>query len=201
MLLSKDIYPGALVRILLALFLALPLLSATPRPRVLFTTSLGSFTVELAPDAAPKTVENFLGYVRSGHYKGTVFHRVIKDFMVQGGGFTEDLARKDTRSAVDNEADQAKAKGWTHKRGTLAMALPQNNPFGATAQFFINVKDNPSLDFKAKTMKDYGYCVFGKVVAGMDTVDKIRSVKTGLQKGMKDVPVKPVVITEAKELK
>jgi cyclophilin family peptidyl-prolyl cis-trans isomerase len=180
------------------LLLTLPLL-AGPKPRVQFTTTLGAFTLELEPDAAPKTVENFLKYVRSGHYKGTVFHRVIKDFMVQGGGFTEDLTRKNTQPAIDHEGEQAKKKGLINKRGTVAMALPQGNPFGATAQFFINVKNNPNLDFKAKTMRDYGYCVFGRVVAGMDTVDRIRAVKTGVAKGMQDVPLKPVLITEVKE--
>ena len=180
--------------------LTLPLL-AGPKPRVQFTTTLGSFTLELEPDAAPKTVENFLKYVRSGHYQGTAFHRVIKDFMIQGGGFTADLARKNTQPAIDHEGEQAKKKGLVNKRGTVAMALPQGNPFGATAQFFINLKDNPNLDFKAKTMNDYGYCVFGRVVVGMATVDKIRAVKTGVSKGMKDVPLTPVLITGAKETK
>ena len=180
------------------LLLTLPLLAGA-KPRVQFTTSLGAFTLELEPDAAPKTVENFLAYVRSGHYKGTVFHRVIKDFMVQGGGFTEDLARKDTRPSIDHEGEQAKKKGLLNRRGTVAMALPQGNPFGATAQFFINVKDNPSLDFRARTMSDYGYCVFGRVVAGMDTIEKMRAAKTGTAKGMKDVPLRAIVVTEAKE--
>lgn len=182
------------------LLLTLPLLAGT-KPRVRFTTTLGAFTLELEPDAAPKTVDNFLKYVRSGHYKGTVFHRVIKDFMIQGGGFTEDLTRKNTQSSIDHEGEQAKKKGLTNKRGTVAMALPQGNPFGATSQFFINVKDNPNLDFKAKTMNDYGYCVFGRVVAGMDTVEKIRNAKTGFSKGMKDVPLKAITITEAREIK
>jgi peptidyl-prolyl cis-trans isomerase A (cyclophilin A) len=186
---------------LLALVLcALPLLSAAPKPKVQFTTSVGSFTLQLEPEAAPKTVENFLGYVRSGHYKGTVFHRVIKDFMVQGGGFTEDLKRKDTRTSIDHEGEQSKKAGLSNRRGTVAMALPENNPFGATSQFFINVKDNPHLDFKSRGMKTMGYCVFGKVVAGMDTVEKIRNAKTGVQKGMNDVPVKPILITDAKEI-
>ena len=182
------------------LLAALPLLAAGPKPKVRFTTSLGAFTLQLEPDAAPKTVENFLGYVRSGHFKGTVFHRVIKDFMVQGGGFTEDLKRKDTRTSIDHEGEQAKKAGLGNSRGTVAMALPEGNPFGATAQFFINVKDNRHLDFKSKGMTTMGYCVFGKVIAGMDTVDKIRNLKTSVQKGMKDVPVKPVVISDAREV-
>jgi cyclophilin family peptidyl-prolyl cis-trans isomerase len=187
-------------RLILPFLIALPLLAAGPKPKVRFTTSLGAFTVQLEPEAAPKTVENFLGYVRSGHFKGTVFHRVIKDFMVQGGGFTEDLKRKDTRSSIDHEGERAKKAGLGNRRGTVAMALPEGNPFGATAQFFVNVKDNPHLDFKAKGMTTMGYCVFGKVVAGMDTIDKIRNVKTSVQKGMKDVPVNPVQITDAKEI-
>ncbi len=189
----------------LLLLLALPLLAAAPKapaakPKVQFTTSLGSFTLALEPAAAPKTVENFLGYVRSGHFKGTVFHRVIKDFMVQGGGFTADLKRKDTRSSIDHEGELSKKAGLSNRRGTVAMALPQGNPFGATAQFFVNVKDNPHLDFKAKGLSSMGYCVFGKVVAGMDTIERIRGVKTGDQGGMKDVPLKPVTITDVKEL-
>lgn len=193
-----------MLRRALVLLLALPLLAAGPKPpakpKVLFTTTLGSFTVQLEPAAAPKTVENFLAYVRSGHFKGTVFHRVIKDFMVQGGGYTQDLKRKDTRSSIDHEGEQSKKAGFSNKRGTLAMALPQGNPFGATAQFFINVKDNTHLDFKAKGLSSMGYCVFGKVVAGMDTVEKIRGLKTGDQAGMKDVPLKPVTITDAREI-
>ena len=181
------------------LVLSLPLLAGA-KPRVQFTTTLGAFTLELEPEAAPKTVENFLGYVRSGHYRGTVFHRVMKDFMIQGGGFDENLVRRNTRPSIDHEGEQALKKGLRNTRGTVAMALPQGNPFGATAQFFINVKDNPSLNFKAKTMNDYGYCVFGRVVAGMDSVDRIRNVKTGQAKGMKDVPLKAVLITDAKEL-
>lgn len=186
-----------------ALLLVLPLLAAPKapaKPKVKFTTSLGAFTLQLEPQAAPRTVENFLGYVRSGHFKGTVFHRVIKDFMVQGGGFTEDLKRKDTRSSIDHEGEQSKKAGLGNRRGTVAMALPQGNPFGATAQFFINVKDNPHLDFKSKGMNTMGYCVFGKVVTGMDTIEKIRGLKTGEQKGMKDVPLKVVTILDAKEI-
>lgn len=182
-----------------ALLATLPLL-AGPKPKVQITTSLGAFTLQLEPEAAPKTVENFLGYVRSGHFKGTVFHRVIKDFMVQGGGFTEDLKRRDTRTSIDHEGERSKKAGLSNRRGTVAMALPENNPFGATAQFFINSKDNPHLDFRSRGLSTMGYCVFGKVVAGMDTVDKIRAVKTGTQKGMKDVPLKAVTITDAREL-
>ncbi len=189
------------MRILLAtLLLWLPLGSTSPKPKVKLTTSLGVIVLQLEPEAAPKTVDNFLKYVKKGHYNGTIFHRVIKDFMIQGGGHLPDLSKRPTEAAIPNEADLAKAKGLTNKRGTIAMALPVGNPFGATAQFFINVKDNPNLNFKAKTLTDYGYCVFGRVIQGMDVVDKIRMVKTGVQKDMKDVPIKPVLIEKAEVL-
>lgn len=184
---------------LLALFLSLPLL-AGPKPKVQFVTSMGSFTVQLEPEAAPKTVENFLKYVRKGHYNGTIFHRVIPSFMVQGGGHVPDLTKKPTEAPVPPEADIAKAKGMTNKRGTVAMALPVGNPFGATAQFFINVKDNPNLDFKAKNMTEYGYTAFGKVIQGMEVIDKMKTVKTKTVKDMKDVPATAILIKEAKEV-
>lgn len=183
--------------LLTALLLVLPLAGAGPRPKVKLTTSMGVIVLQLEPEAAPKTVENFVKYVKKGHYNGTVFHRVIKDFMIQGGGHLPDLSKRPTEGAITNEADLAKAKGLTNKRGTVAMALPVGNPFGATAQFFINVKDNPNLNFKAKTLTDYGYCVFGRVVQGMDVVDRIRMVKTGARKDMKDVPLTPVLIQKA----
>ena len=185
---------------LFALLLALPLLAAAPKPKVQITTSMGAFTLQLEPDAAPKTVENFLKYVRKGFYNGTIFHRVIPSFMVQGGGHLPDLTKKPTEAAIAPEADLAKAKGMTNKRGTIAMALPVGNPFGATAQFFINVKDNPNLNFKAKNMTEYGYTAFGKVIQGMEVIDKIKAVKTKTVKDMKDVPVAPVLIKEAKEV-
>jgi len=184
-----------------ALFLALPLLAASPKPKVQFVTSMGSFTVQLEPEAAPKTVDNFLKYVRKGFYNGTIFHRVMPSFMIQGGGHLPDLTKKATEAPIPPESDLAKAKGMIHKRGTIAMALPQNNPFGATAQFFVNVQDNPNLNFKAKTMSGYGYTAFGKVVQGMEVVDRIKKVKTKTVKDMKDVPVTPVLIKEAKEVK
>lgn len=185
---------------LVSLLLALPLLAAGPKPKVQFTTSMGSFTVQLEPDAAPKTVENFLKYVRKGFYNGTIFHRVIPSFMVQGGGHLPDLSKKPTEASIAPEADLAKSKGMTNKRGTIAMALPVGNPFGATAQFFINVKDNPNLNFKAKNMTEYGYTAFGKVIQGMDVIDKIKTVKTKTVKDMKDVPATVVLIKEAKEV-
>ncbi len=188
-----------LLRLSLTLFLAaLPAL-AGPKPKVLFKTSAGSFTVELEPEAAPKTVENFLGYVNKGFYKGTVFHRVMKDFMIQGGGYTADMQEKQAGASVVNEAKQALAKGLKNTRGTLAMARTWI-PDSAKAQFFINVVNNTAkLDPPAPD--GYGYCVFGRVIAGMDVVDKIRFGKTTIRDGMRDVPVKPVVVLEATEVK
>ena len=180
-----------------ALFLtcsALAAWAAVPKPQVVFTTTLGSFTVELEPDAAPKTVANFLAYVHSGQYKGTTFHRVIANFMIQGGGYTVAGEEKPTRAAIPNEARQAKAKGLKNERGALAMART-SAPNSATAQFFVNVVDNPLLD--PPSQDGWGYCVFGRVVKGMDTVDKIRDVKTGPM----DMPVTPVVITDAQVAK
>ncbi len=158
-------------------------------PKVLLKTSLGNITLELYPDKAPKSVENFLGYVKSGFYDGTIFHRVIADFMIQGGGFTSDLQRpKTTRAPVVNESKN----GLSNLRGTLAMART-GDPNSATAQFFINTVDNARLDYAGDA--NPGYCVFGKVVAGLDVVDKIRAVPTGAQGPFRsDVPTTPVVI-------
>ncbi|HJW34638.1 MAG TPA: peptidylprolyl isomerase [Holophagaceae bacterium] len=188
-----------LLRLSLTLLLAaLPAL-AGPKPKVLFKTSAGSFTVELEPDAAPKTVENFLGYVNKGFYKGTIFHRVMKDFMVQGGGYTADMQEKQAGASVVNEAKQALAKGLKNTRGTLAMARTWI-PDSAKGQFFINVVNN-SAKLDPPAPDGYGYCVFGRVIAGMDVVDKIRNGKTTIRDGMRDVPVKPVVILDATEVK
>jgi peptidyl-prolyl cis-trans isomerase A (cyclophilin A)/peptidyl-prolyl cis-trans isomerase B (cyclophilin B) len=167
---------------------------AAAKPQVAFTTSLGSFTVELNPEAAPKTVANFLGYVKSGQYKGTVFHRVIASFMIQGGGMTADGREKSTLAPIQNEAKEAAAKGLKNGRGSIAMART-SAPHSATAQFFVNVRDNGFLDYPGQD--GWGYCVFGQVVKGMDTVDKIKDTKTGPG----DVPVTPVVITDAKLVK
>ncbi len=160
------------------------------KPRVKFTTNMGSFTVELEPEAAPKTVANFLGYVRSGHYKGTTFHRVISKFMVQGGGVTVKGQEKAAKTSVVNEAKLASEKGLKNVRGSLAMARTME-PHSASAQFFVNVVDNAFLDYPARD--GWGYCVFGKVVEGMETVDAIKDVKTGPG----DKPLKPVIITAA----
>jgi len=160
------------------------------KPRVKFTTNMGSFTVELEPEAAPKTVANFLGYVRSGHYKGTTFHRVIAKFMVQGGGVTVKGQEKAAKTSVVNEAKLASEKGLKNVRGSLAMARTME-PHSARAQFFVNVVDNAFLDYPARD--GWGYCVFGKVVEGMETVDAIKDVKTGPG----DKPLEPVIITAA----
>lgn len=174
----------------LAFALAAVAALAAPNPKVTFTTNLGAFTLELDHDAAPKTVDNFLGYVKSGHYKGTTFHRVISKFMIQGGGMTANGQEKPTKAPIQNEAKQAQEKGWRNVRGTVAMART-GAPHSATSQFFVNVVDNAFLDYPGQD--GWGYCVFGKVVDGMDTVDKIRDVKT--LPG--DRPQTPVVITGA----
>ena len=158
-------------------------------PRVQMETSKGVIVLELSPHRAPLTVANFLQYVDDGFYDGTVFHRVIKNFMIQGGGLTEDLERKATQPPIKNEAD----KGLKNRRGTIAMART-GDPHSATAQFFINTKDNPNLDFRQKTVQGWGYCVFGRVVQGIEVVSAIEAVATGRKGGYRDVPVAPVVI-------
>lgn len=159
-------------------------------PKVKLSTSMGDVVIELYPDKAPKTVENFLQYVRDKHYDGTVFHRVIGNFMIQGGGFTADMQQKPTRGPVPLEA----SNGLKNDRGTIAMARTAN-PNSATAQFFVNVVDNAGLN--APAPDGYGYTVFGKVIQGMDTVDKIRSVPVGNQGGHQNVPRTPITITQA----
>ncbi|MCW5577937.1 MAG: peptidyl-prolyl cis-trans isomerase [Dokdonella sp.] len=157
-------------------------------PKVLMKTSLGDITLELYPDKAPKSVENFLAYAKSGFYDGTVFHRVIAGFMIQGGGFTADLRQKKTRAPIAIESKN----GLSNLRGSLAMARTMD-PNSATAQFFINTVDNPRLDYAGDG--NPGYAVFGKVIAGMDVVDKIRAVPTGAKAPFaSDVPLTPVVI-------
>ena len=163
-------------------------------PRVKLATSMGDIVLELNPAKAPKTVANFLQYVQEKHYDGTVFHRVIDGFMVQGGGFTANMAQKPTRAPIALEA----ANGLKNDPYTVAMART-GNPDSATAQFFINVKDNAMLN--APQPDGHGYAVFGKVVQGKDVVDKIRAVPTGNKNGMSDVPNTPVTITSATVLK
>lgn len=155
-------------------------------------TNFGDIKIELFEDKAPATCKNFLDYVNDGFYDGTIFHRVINDFMIQGGGFTADMAQKDVKAAIQNEANN----GVSNKTGTLAMARTME-PHSATAQFFINVSDNNFLDHKNESMQGWGYCVFGQVVEGMDIVNKIKVVKTGRNGHHDDVPLESVVIEKA----
>ena len=168
----------------------------TTGTKVKMVTSLGDIVLELNPTKAPKTVANFLSYVTSKHYDGTIFHRVMSTFMIQGGGFDTTMTQKSTNTAIQNEADN----GLSNLKGTIAMART-SQPHTATAQFFINVVDNPGLDHTAKTTKGWGYCVFGKVVQGMDTVDKIKVVKTTTKGMYQNVPVTNVVIKSATVIK
>ncbi|MAA84766.1 MAG: cyclophilin [Halieaceae bacterium] len=156
---------------------------------ILMTTTVGTMTLELDTDSAPKTVENFLSYVASGHYDGTIFHRVIDNFMIQGGGFSTDMEQKSTQAPIENEANN----GLKNARGTIAMARTQD-PHSATAQFFINVSENDFLNHTGENMQGWGYAVFGKVTEGEDVLDKIRGVQTGNQGGHQDVPLEPIII-------
>ncbi len=162
---------------------------------IILHTSHGDITLELDAENAPRTVENFLQYVRDGHYDNTVFHRVIDGFMIQGGGMEPGMKQKPTRAPVANEA----GNGLKNLRYTVAMART-NDPHSATAQFFINVGDNDFLNYKGPSPQGWGYCVFGKVTAGQDVVDKIRSVRTGSSGSHQDVPVEDVVINRAEEV-
>ena len=166
-------------------------------PQVDLDTTAGKIRIELYPDAAPKTVENFLAYVKAKQYDGTQFHRVIKGFMIQAGGYDADFREKPTRPPVPNEADQAMKAGLTNAPGTVAMARTPE-PNSAKAQFFINVADNKFLNFREPTMQGYGYTVFGKVVQGMDVVNKIAATSTGAAGPFpKDVPTERVLIKTA----
>jgi cyclophilin family peptidyl-prolyl cis-trans isomerase len=177
-----------------ALFASAQLALAQAAPKVKFATSAGDFVVELSPDKAPRTVENFLQYVKDRHYDGTVFHRVIDNFMIQGGGFDARFQQKPTRAPVLHEGRQAYEKGLRNATGTLAMART-NDPQSATAQFFINVKDNAFLD---PGTQGFGYTVFGKVVSGMDVVNRIKTVPTGPGGPFgSDVPQTPILINSA----
>jgi peptidyl-prolyl cis-trans isomerase B (cyclophilin B) len=186
-------------RLLLAV-LFLPLLvtiaatstAAEQAPRVRLETTLGNIVLELDAQRAPVTVENFLGYVKDGFYDGTIFHRVIGNFMIQGGGYTADFSRKETRPPINNEADN----GLKNVRGSVSMARTRD-PHSASSQFFINVVDNAFLDHKSPDARGWGYAVFGHVAEGMDVVDKIRDQATGVQAGFKDVPKKTITITKA----
>lgn len=188
-----------LIRCLALLCFAFPAPAQTPaaaKPRVRLTTNYGVVVLELEPRAAPKTVENFLAYVKKGHYEGTIFHRVIPGFMIQGGGQLEDMSEKATAGPIKNEAPLSAKAGLKNTRGTVAMART-SDPDSASAQFFINTADNASLDFKEETADGFGYCVFGRVVEGMGVVDKIEKVSTVWRKGQANVPDYPVRIKAA----
>ena len=159
---------------------------------VTLETNHGNIVIELDAEKAPATVENFLHYVNDGFFDGTLFHRVIPNFMIQGGGFLPGMVQKQTGEPIKNEADN----GLSNERGTIAMART-NDPHSATAQFFINHKDNAFLDHSSPTAQGWGYCVFGKVTDGMDVVDAIAAVATGSNQGHGDVPVEDVVINKA----
>lgn len=160
-------------------------------PLVTLKTNLGEIVLELYPEKAPETVKNFIGYVKNGHYNGTIFHRVIDGFMIQGGGFTEEMQQKQTKQPILNEANNQ----LKNKRGTIAMARTADI-HSATAQFFINVSDNTFLNFKEPTPSSFGYCVFGKVISGMEVVDKIKAVTTTTKGMYQDVPKDSIVILE-----
>jgi peptidyl-prolyl cis-trans isomerase B (cyclophilin B) len=161
-------------------------------PQVKLETNKGEIVIELDQEKAPVTVKNFLEYVQSGHYDGTIFHRVIPGFMIQGGGFAPNMAQKQTREPIVNEA----ANGLKNTRGTLAMARTPD-PNSASSQFFINLVNNDFLNFKAKTQEGFGYCVFGKVVTGMSVVDAIAQAQTGSVGGHQNVPLQAIVIKKA----
>lgn len=169
--------------------------TAKGNPKVVLDTSKGEIVIELFADRAPVTVQNFLAYVDAKFYDDTIFHRVIPNFMIQGGGFTADMNQKSTGDPIKNEADN----GLENQRGTLAMART-GDPHSATGQFFINSIDNDFLNFKSKTPQGWGYAVFGKVVEGIEVVDAISAVKTKTQGMYQDVPAEPVVINSAKRL-
>ena len=177
--------------------LAIALPAAAANPQVEFDTTAGKIKVELFPDAAPKTVANFLDYVKANHYDGTQFHRVIPGFMIQGGGFTPDFKQKPTKPPIAIESEQSSKAGMMNVPGTLAMARTAD-PNSATSQFFINVADNKFLNFRSADPQGYGYTVFGKVIEGMDVVDKIAKAPTGAGGPFpKDVPAQQVIINKA----
>jgi peptidyl-prolyl cis-trans isomerase B (cyclophilin B) len=166
--------------------------AAEQAPRVRLETTMGNIVLELDRQRAPVSVENFLTYVNDGFYDGTIFHRVIDGFMIQGGGYTADFSRKATRKPIKNEADN----GLKNERGTISIARTRD-PNSATAQFFINVVDNKFLDYTAPNARGWGYAVFGRVTKGMEVVDKIRVQPTSVQGGFKNVPVGTITITRA----
>ena len=184
-----------LKNLLLCGILLIASISAFAAPSVEFQTSQGNFTVELYPEKAPKTVANFLQYVKDGFYENTIFHRVINHFMIQGGGFERDLSEKSTRAAIANEA----SNGLFNELGTIAMARTAD-PDSATAQFFVNLTDNQFLNYVSPDPDQMGYCVFGKVTSGIEVVQKIGLVQTNTVGRNSDVPVKPIIIKSVKLL-
>lgn len=191
MLKIKSVFAVLVIGLILPTFGA----AAEGDQYVRLATSMGDIVVELNSQAAPKSVANFVKYVKNGHYNGTVFHRVISNFMIQGGGMDSSLKPRKTDAPIENEAKN----GLKNNKYTLAMART-NDPHSATSQFFINTKDNDFLNFTAENAQGWGYAVFGKVVEGQDVVDKIAKVKTGKMAGHSDVPVKSVVIEKAELL-
>ena len=184
---SKIVTP--IVSFTLFSLMCLQLNSAHANPKVLMETSKGDITIELYENEAPRTVKNFLSYASEGFYNNLIFHRVIKDFMIQGGGMDSEMRQKDPKPPIKNEA----RRGLGNNRGTIAMART-NVVDSATAQFFINVKDNDFLNHTDKTARGFGYAVFGEVIKGMDVVDSIARVKTGIFNGFRDVPKEPILI-------
>lgn len=180
-------------RVLMLLFAVGVAFQAQAATLVEFETTQGSFTVELYPEKAPKTVDNFLDYVKDGFYENTIFHRVINRFMIQGGGFTRDMTEKPTRAPIVNESNN----GLENQIGTIAMARTPD-PNSATAQFFINTGDNQFLNYTSPEPDTVGYCVFGKVVSGMEVIHKIGVMPTTSVSGYADVPIKPIVIKHVK---
>ena len=191
----KTTFVSTLIVLTILIFAGLAI-AEDINPKVVLETSKGKIVLELYPDNAPETVKNFLNYVDAKFYDGMIFHRVIPNFMIQGGGFTTDMKRKTTRPPIKNEAD----KGLKNDRGTIAMART-GDPHSATAQFFINSKNNDFLNYRSKTQQGWGYAAFGKVVDGMKTVDAISAVKTKTVSGVRDVPAEQVIIKSARLLK
>jgi cyclophilin family peptidyl-prolyl cis-trans isomerase len=175
---------------------AAPPQAAPGNPVVVIETSAGTITAELFKDRAPVSVENFLQYARDGHYDGTIWHRVVSGYVIQGGGYTADMAEKSTRPPIQNEA----TNGLSNRRGTLAMARTRQAR-SATSQFYINLVDNPNLDFRGYAPDEFGYAVFGRVLEGMDVVERIGLVKVGPRDGQDTVPLTPVLIKSVTEKK
>jgi cyclophilin family peptidyl-prolyl cis-trans isomerase len=181
-----------LILLLFGIAVVAPGVAAAANPQVVFKTDRGDVVLELYPEQAPKTVANFLDYVKSGFFDGTIFHRVVPGFVIQGGGMTADMREKPTRAPIQNEADN----GLKNLRGTISMART-SDPHSASSQFFISLADNANLDHRGKNPAGWGYAVFGKVVSGMEVVDAIAQVKTGNRAGHENVPVEPVTLVKA----